>query len=439
MTHNPVSDLAPDGTPAAASGDGSGDGPGLIPPPSIRWGAAATASGAEGIAPRCNWSTWEADGRLPVSSVGSGFGLDFRSDLQLLADLGLSSLRLTLDWARLEPWSGRWDTVATDHFTEILEAARGVGIDVWATLIDGPLPGWFEEDERGFRDDVALRKTWPRHVDRIAETFGDLVAGWIPVLDPYTLAAEGFLVGTKPPAMTNPERFADVLLALHRASFEAWRLLESGEPLVACCIDTAPLFVGVQSREPDERVEAAKHVKRLDRIRFGSWMRALRDGVISIPGHAEIELDGLAGAYDVIGFTYRGAASVYADGTFGPYPTDAPIAPDGRSPWAEGLGLVARRLDEELPKRRFAVLGTGLTTPDDEWRTDLLGQTAIELTRAVNDGVDIGDVFWESVLDGWTPECGNAVPNGMIDPMRNERPSAELLRSITAKNGMLGS
>jgi hypothetical protein len=85
------------------------------------------------------------------------------------------------------------------------------------------------------------------------------------------------------------------------------------------------------------------------------------------------------------------------------------------------------------------VLGTGLTTPDDEWRTDLLGQTAVELTRAVNDGVDITDVFWESVLDGWTPECGNAVPNGMIDSMRNERPSAELLRSITAKNGMLGS
>jgi beta-glucosidase/6-phospho-beta-glucosidase/beta-galactosidase len=75
--------------------------------------------------------------------VGSGFGLDFRSDLSLLADLGLSSIRLTLDWARLEPHSGRWDSDATDHFVQILEAARTAGIDVWAgfpSLIRTPLP-----------------------------------------------------------------------------------------------------------------------------------------------------------------------------------------------------------------------------------------------------------------------------------------------------------
>ena len=136
---------------------------------------------------------------------------------------------------------------------------------------------------------------------------------------------------------------------------------------------------------------------------------------MSVPGLAEIELPGLLGAYDVVGVTYRGATTAYADGTLGPYPADAPVAPDGRAPWTEGLGVVLRRLADELPGRSFALLGTGLTAHEDDWRTEVLQGSARQLEQAVADGLPVTDAFWETVVDGWTPECGLAVPDGVVD------------------------
>jgi len=403
----------------------------------VRWGVAATASGSLGVAPRSDWGGWESEGRLPTSAAGSEFGVEAASDLALLSEMGVRSLRWTIDWARLEPRPGKWDTGFAGLVTEVLRAARAEGIDVWAVLLDGPLPGWFSEDERGFHDPVGLRRTWPRHVDRVAETFGDLVAAWVPVLDPFTAAADGHLEGRRPPGLTDDPGFTDALLELHLASHEAQRLLRSGEPLVACCIDTAPAHPGVHTREPDERETARSRSATAERLRLGPWLRALQDGVVSVPGRAEVEIDGLAGGYDVVGFTYRGAQTVFADGSTGPYPADAPVAADGRAPWAEGLGEVTRALADSLPHRRLALLGTGLTDPADDWRAELLRDSGVQLQGAADDGVPVTDAFWESGVDGWTPECGLTVPDGVVSRAREARPSAAVLHALATGSGML--
>lgn len=408
------------------------------PPRQPIWGAAASARHSLGIAPRSSWSTWESDGRLPRSAEGSGFGIDFAADLEQLAESGLRALRWTIDWARLEPFERRWDTDVVDLITEVLGAARASGIEVWAVLHDGDLPGWFADDQSGFDDETGLRRIWPRHVDRVAETFGHLVSAWVPVLDPFELARDGFGEGTRPPGRRSEGSFLDHLLALHLASYEALRLLRSGDAPVVCCIDTEPTFAGLRSREPDERIAASGVAERIDRLRFGTWIRALRDGVVSIPGLAERELDGLAGGYDAIGLTHRGARTVFADGSSGPYPADAPVAPDGRSPWSEGLGITVRRLAEEGLQRPLALLGTGLTAHEDEWRIETMQSIALELDRAVADGIDLTHAFWESAIDGWTPECGSAVPTGFIDIDRNPRPSAAVIRDIATSSGRIG-
>ncbi len=195
---------------------------------------------------------------------------------------------------------------------------------------------------------------------------------------------------------------------------------------MACCIDFEPAHAGVHTREPDERDAARSRAATAERLRVGTWLRALHDGVLSVPGRAEVELDGLAGGYDVVGLTYRGARTVFADGTDGPYPADAPVAADGRAPWAEGLGEVVRTLADELPGRRLAVLGTGLTDPADDWRTELLHATGAQLQAAVDDGVPVTDAFWESGIDGWTPSAASrrrtAWSPGLASAARAPRP-----------------
>lgn len=110
---------------------------------------------------------------------GNGFERQWLDDLALLADFGLTDLRIMLDWARLQQKPGGLDVDWVERFENILEAAEAIGLRAWATLYDGSVPRWFD-DEGGLDDADAFVKWWPRWVEKAAERFGDHVHGWVP-------------------------------------------------------------------------------------------------------------------------------------------------------------------------------------------------------------------------------------------------------------------
>ena len=118
-------------------------------PEDFRWGVTDSSLSAEGVAPAADWSRWERDGRVPVSGDGAGFASDYEYDLRLAAALGFLDVRITVEWARLEPSPGTVDTDALESIREILAAASQAGLRPWATLVHSTLPGWFADDERG--------------------------------------------------------------------------------------------------------------------------------------------------------------------------------------------------------------------------------------------------------------------------------------------------
>jgi beta-glucosidase len=151
----------------------------------------------------------------------------------LLAAHGITLHRLTIEWARLEPEEGRWDEDEAAHLRRVLLAARGAGVAVWACLLHGSAPGWFTDDKRGWLDDKAATLTWPRHVDRVAEAIGDLVAGWVPIHEPDLQARLGYGSGDFPPGRRREDDEHDARGALRTAELEAARLLRGGGTPVA--------------------------------------------------------------------------------------------------------------------------------------------------------------------------------------------------------------
>jgi beta-glucosidase len=112
-------------------------------------------------------------------TAGNGFYRQWPDDLALLQDLGLTDLRISLDWARLQQKPGDLDADWVERFENILEAADAIGLRTWATLSDGSIPRWFD-NEGGFADADAFVEWWPRWVERAADRFGDHVHGWVP-------------------------------------------------------------------------------------------------------------------------------------------------------------------------------------------------------------------------------------------------------------------
>lgn len=393
-------------------------------PEGFWWGTAASSTQTEGAAPYADWARWEKEGRAPSSGDGNGFGTRYGEDFALYRDHGLTHHRLSIEWARIEPREGQRDRAAIEHYTEMLKAARAAGVQVWVCLHHFTLPGWFSDDMGGFLDDKGLGYFWPRHVDFVAETFGELVYGWKPINEPVAFAGAGWLMGMHPPGRIDPQQFAEALRATHLANHHAWRILRSGEQPVATIHNLSPLYAAADDAGTRDALALAEDVY------WRSWIRAQRDGVLEIPGVAPIEVEDMAGSFDLIGLSYYSAHQVTAGLALEPYPVGARVGPLGYAPWGEGLGICLRRLAEELPGRPLLVCELGVGTDDEEWREEILRDSVAEVESALAEGIPVRGCFFWTGVDNYEWLHGFDVAFGLFDRDRNPRPGAELVRSL---------
>jgi beta-glucosidase len=409
----------------ATGPDGSPFGPGFW------WGTCASSTQTEGAAPSSDIGRWEAEGRLPASGDGNGFAARHAEDFALVADLGLTHHRLTLDWARLEPLDGFHDPAAVEHYQQVLAAAADAGVDIWVGLHQRTSPGWFADDLGGFTNQRALTYHWPRHVDWLAETFGDQVFGWAGIHHPVGVSTAGWLTGDMPPGKATVASFTEALESMLVADHLAWKLLSSGERPVTTIMNLSPLFPvspasGAGAADAAEAARVA--TMSYDQVMWSSWMRALTDGVIDIPGRPVREIPDMAGSFDIIGFSYYSAVGVHPDGSTSAYPDGLATDDYGRSMWPEGLGLTLRRLADQLPGRALMLAECGVASPDDNLRCEVMDANLTQVADAMDDGVDVRGVFHYTAVDAWEWDRGFDVQFGLADRDRNVRPSAAVAR-----------
>ncbi len=376
---------------------------------------------AEGAAPSSDWSRWERKGRVPASGDGNGLATNFRDDFEALAELGLTHVRLTLEWARLEPEPGRIDNDAYDRYDDIVTAARRAGLSVIATLQHGTLPGWFADDTPGFRDESRRMRDWSRHVDRCAERYDDLVAMWVPIDDPVGWAVRGHLLGSRPPWVSDPERAMAAVEGALLANHQAWTILSSGNTPVMGVFGCPTIFpVGPH---------AGTNRRWWYELLFTTWIGAVREGELRVPGRSRVQLPEMAGSLDLIGLNHDHPMGVDREGSFHPYPENGRRSDSGFSPVPNELAELVAHVAGELPGRRLAVAGHGIATADDEWREEILKEAVSLLVDARAHGVPVDGYLHDTGIDGYEGRYGFASQRGLLSRGRDVKDSADWLRS----------
>ena len=332
-------------------------------------GGVLTALDTLGSAPRSNWA-----GR---PSVGNDFRERFDEDFALLAHLGVRSVRLGLDWARLQPVPGSVDDDWREWYGSVLLAAERHGVDVWAALHEHTVPAWFD-DEGSFADDKAAGLAWPRWVETAADLFGDGVAGWFPMVDPTGVAARW---------AADTRKHEAALLNVAVAWRDAWRILRGGPPVATA--------LGVRMTRPaDQTVPALEASRFEDHVRWKLWLRGLRDGVVRLPNGNERVVSDLGGALDLLGVVTS---------------LDVPegvITDDTRRRWEERLGTVLRRAAEEGPDRPLSIAGLSVRWGNAEECRLFVESTVRAVRDSGHDGVPLRSVFID-------PAIGPAIPPGV--------------------------
>jgi beta-glucosidase len=389
-------------------------------PDGFLWGTGASSTQCEGAAPASDWIDWERAGRAPVSGDGNGFGSRYASDFALFASLGLTHHRLSIEWARVEPSPGVHDPAAIEHYRAMLTAARDAGVSPWVCLSHFTFPRWFTASG-GWTVRENRTEVWARHVDFVAETFGDLVHGWKPVNETNYYAQLAYRGGGWPPGVRDREQWAFVNEAMQLATAEAAvRLRQTGAPV-------ASIF-GLSPPVPqDDRADTLRLVERIDEIHWNAGLGLFRDGVLRAPGRDPLSRPDLAGAFDLIGFSYYSAMGVRA-GRVVPHPEDAPVSPLGYAIWADGLWLALERLAELVPGVPLLVAELGIGTDDDTVRAAYLRRGLDLVKQSIAKGIDVRGFFHWTGVDNYEWIHGYDVKFGIIDMDRNVKPSAHVLR-----------
>ncbi len=383
------------------------------------WAATTASVASDGAGRRSDWYRWEDARSLTPSASGNDFAERYVEDFALFAAHGLTTVRITLDWARIEPFPGRLDYEALEQTHARLTAAKDAGLSILGVLHDGALPGWFSEDTDGFRTTTGAPIHWSRHVDRMAETYDDYMTAWTPVIDPIGRALRSHYFDAAPPGRTTLDVTHTAIEGTLDATFDAHRLLASGSTPVIGNFALPTLH-----RHDETSVE---HEHYWDAIIWRSWMTALTEGVLDWPWKAAVERPAMADAFDAIDIGIASPLGIRPDGALGSWKSSDSARSDatGRYPHPPSLSHVLDRVRDALPARDLIISGLGLADSDDHWRSELFEGWLDRILEARNDGLAIRGIIVDPAIDGYCEGAGDFVETGVFSRGREPKESVQ--------------
>jgi beta-glucosidase len=402
-------------------------------PEGFLWGTASAAHQVEGDNRNNDW--WEFEqhpGRIAngdTSEVACDQYRRYREDFGLLRQLNQNAHRLSVEWSRIEPSEGEFDSRQIRHYRDVLGELREQGIQPMVTLHHFTSPLWFTR-KGGWAAPGSAHAFMP-FVHRIVDELGDLVQIWCTLNEPSIYAANGWITGEFPPG-----RRGD-LAAVYRVSGNMHRAHELA-------------YAAIKRRWPDSSVGLSHHKflflpatpRRRDR-----WAAKTAQLVVDrwpvAPGQLRRIVEATS---DFVGIAHYWAQCCAFDPS---RPQDqfirrfnVPDTPVTDMGWSADPTWMRTVLGElkGLGKPVY-VTESGLATADDEWRQRYLTDVLENVRLAIDDGVDVRGYFHWTNMDNFEWARGYSMQFGLIAVDRNTlertvKPSGRLYSRIARANAL---
>ncbi|OIP38840.1 MAG: hypothetical protein AUK47_10915 [Deltaproteobacteria bacterium CG2_30_63_29] len=404
-------------------------------PNSFLWGASTSAFQVEGhlngpSEPENNWGAWERQGLARRTARGADFWNLWREDLGRARSLGLSALRLGVEWARLQPQpTALLEPVALARYVEMLVTLRELELEPVVTLHHFTHPAWLGGDAWLSRDTPRRFAAFVRTlVDALARAMSERhvepVRHYVTVNEPNALALATYVLGVFPRGLAKLGRRSFLTAMNHlmlahlyayRATHAVYQELNLERPVVtfnpwACSAYSYDRMLFDLLR-PSTRDTGGSRAQ----WRESGLNRGLDKGVDKffewlLPSDAFRELASALGrhedAVDSVAFDYYGPFLSEYVGARGlkVHPWEWPTSPARFSDY-----LLARtRGHEDLP---VFVMENGIGTPghgpeagrrpDQLLREVALEQAIHALDESLSQGIDVQGYFHWSLIDNY--------------------------------------
>ena len=102
------------------------------------WGVVNIGQQTEGVGDEnfdvpgeSNWERWVRRGLVPEIGVANNYWQDYKNDHDLVKDIGCNSMRITVEWVRIESVEGVFDQQAVAYYRKILLRIYAGEIFLW--------------------------------------------------------------------------------------------------------------------------------------------------------------------------------------------------------------------------------------------------------------------------------------------------------------------
>jgi len=417
-------------------------------PEGFLWGVSTAAHQVEGG--NCNqWSEWEQAGRIK-SGDSCGKACDWwenaERDFDIARDLGLTALRLSFEWSRIEPEENRFDAQVLDRYRQMLEGLHRRGIEPVVCLHHFTHPCWFEKSGAFLRLDAPF--LFERFARKVAEAVGDLVRVWVTFNEPNVYAACGYVLGEFPPG-----RKGELLNALRvntlqaQAHVLAYRAIH--EIIPEAQVGWAQHYVIFQ---PAYTILDRWIANLLDRLFNRVFFDLIKDGRLAFPFNLlTAKVSNAPDCCDFVGLNvysrFHVTFDIHRRSTMFTrlfVPAHVPQGDHGvENPYGEAYPPAiahAVKYAARMGKPIF-IMENGVPDAEDRIRPWLIANVLQELHGLIEDGHDIRGYLHWTLTDNFEWNEGWKLRFGLValDPETQERrlrSSARLFRDVIRNNGL---
>ena len=410
-------------------------------PPTFLWGASTSAHQIEGGNVLNDWARFEATPGNIRGGHGSGVAADhwnrLAEDVDLLTALGANAYRFSVEWSRVEPREGEWDTAAWAHYQEEIALLRQADITPMVTLLHFTLPGWLAD--RGGLTARDFPDRFARFAGEAARRLGSEVTYWCTVNEPNVQMYQGYVEGVWPPGIRDTERASVAFAGLVRGHARASAAIREVSPRAR-----VGAAVNLIVFDPQRRWWLPDWIAAREADRGFNWAfyDSVKRGAITfhLAGFPEIDepMAALAGSADFFGINYYRRNIVRfspeAPGLVELLQGPGPLSDSGVEIYPEGLLRLIRRVWDRygLP---IIVTENGVSDASGKLRPDYLRGHVYAVSRALEEGIPIEGYFHWSLMDNfeWAEGFGARFGLYRVDYETMERipgPGAEEFRRL---------
>lgn len=403
-------------------------------PQDFYMGCSTASAQIEGGETNHSWYEWSIQEHHIVDGTNTlranNHWMQYERDLDLICGLSIKDYRFSIEWSRIEPVEGKFDSEALLRYRQEIEQMISVGIRPLLTLHHFSNPIWFEKKGAFLSPDCVL--LFRRYVMYVVSALQDIVNEFVTINEPNVYAVNGYVFGTWPPGIKSASACFHVMENMakcHIATYQDIHGLYKDKDVRVGFANHYRVFVSYD-HNPFHRLQAAI----MSQLFQEKLTEAMSTGIFHFPLNGKREFR-KGTYYDFIGINYYSRSAVHhfrAD-----FLPDKPVNDLGWEIYPEGLAIIMHSLYRKY-KAPIFITENGTCDARDSFRTSFIFD---HLKIIADSGLPVERYYYWTLMDNFEWAEGESAPFGLIAYDFNKgiptpRKSAQFYKEIIENRGV---